>query len=645
MQKQGCFVSSRTGEDFSGSHAVNSRDAYLQMVTATIVLSVALLAVGADRVQQTAPAGNLREYMADVEALRASRRSVAASALDRAVIETDVEISDAISHSWTRTARRSARQIIQYRDRQPLRAAQGLVQLEAQDRAVSIYDGRKLELSHSFHYAVALVELRRYSDARRVLSAIESDQKSDWTRHIQSGIDALDLMEDGQTPTLEFLRLWYRQALPRWYRHRVTPLLVTWQTEVEADEVIKKGRLLARFFADADDWYGQSVALLWLAQHEDVPDEAAAQALFDAGEVYGRNDRASGAIRVWRDVEQQYPKTVAAARAIFRIGLTQQQRDEHEKAMHEFRRLLPPEAGGPEIRDPAVPPELPPDAQYGSALWQIAHSYRALADYAAALDTYRLAVEEYPLRHAFFCGLGPIQYHYRYQLYQGLCLEHLGRTNEAVERYWHAVKSPECIGGGVAAHLRLFEIYDATGNLPALERLARDLPSGTNSELFEALLRYDQYAKQGEWSALIDVLIERGHRGTRPGPMNPLYKDHDWRAIAAGRLLATQPQETVPVLLQKIEALDARGRPEWVWYALGRCGTPEAIAALRQVARNQTNAWRIRSVRYALWVAGERGQEVIESIWGPEAREAVQSQYEPYIDPVFPTPPPMLKFE
>jgi hypothetical protein len=66
-------------------------------------------------------------------------------------------------------------------------------------------------------------------------------------------------------------------------------------------------------------------------------------------------------------------------------------------------------------------------------------------------------------------------------------------------------------------------------------------------------------------------------------------------------------------LIARLKEAD-RQDVKWLYYALGRCGTEQAVAALKSHALRETNCWYTDAVVYALSLAGKRGEAVLAEL-------------------------------
>jgi hypothetical protein len=89
-------------------------------------------------------------------------------------------------------------------------------------------------------------------------------------------------------------------------------------------------------------------------------------------------------------------------------------------------------------------------------------------------------------------------------------------------------------------------------------------------------------ATTGDWATLLRELRDAG----KPQGYSPQAWTGAWKPIYAARLLATQPQETVTLVIQDLDSLkgEAAQAPNWHDLALGMLGTNRSVSKLRERA-------------------------------------------------------------
>ena len=78
-------------------------------------------------------------------------------------------------------------------------------------------------------------------------------------------------------------------------------------------------------------------------------------------------------------------------------------------------------------------------------------------------------------------------------------------------------------------------------------------------------------------------------------------------------LAKKRADSAVPLSFARGEVPD-RDDMKWLYYALGMCGTKEAVATLKLYALRETNSWWTSAVVYALSLAGKRGEAALTTL-------------------------------
>lgn len=387
---------------------------------------------------------------------------------------------------------------------------------------------------------------------------------------------------------------------------------------------------------------GERLALTWLADRPRTPAPDAADALLVlANKAYEarRYDEAAG---LWRRIERDWPNTPAWGKAAFNLGVDLKRQQKYDEAVAQFGRVL---AGNVDDREEGADIMETYRNYRPRAQWEIAQCLLAKGDHAGALAPFVTVRQKYPFRS--WCGNEIHAFARRHAFYEALCLEHLDRHAEAVANYYRAAVA--FAGGPAAPALRLVELYAATGQLadlrraldeedarharavaPQIEALRKELrergdrPSNPIEGIIRQTsvnartlalrdllaLRYLEAA--GDWAALAAQVKKGGssvsavQRTSREG--NPL-------AVEAARLLARRPDRAVPHLAKRLGS-DGGVHDGWIFYALGRCGTAEAVALLKaQVASERMeDSYAAASLAHALTLAGDAGRAALTDL-------------------------------
>jgi hypothetical protein len=110
----------------------------------------------------------------------------------------------------------------------------------------------------------------------------------------------------------------------------------------------------------------------------------------------------------------------------------------------------------------------------------------------------------------------------------------------------------------------------------------------------------------------------------------------NWQAVEAARLLGRDPAAAVPLLKAALPG-DSNAKA-WIYYALGLCGTREAVEIL---LAQVPNAYHEHAVIAALSEAGELGRKAIADL---DARGIARQYIEQYRNPDPPFGPCDLRF-
>lgn len=330
--------------------------------------------------------------------------------------------------------------------------------------------------------------------------------------------------------------------------------------------------------------------------------------------------------RSFRAVLGQPLDSATRGKATFNLGLTLQKLGRHDEAIKIFEHLLTQPVND---REPGAHLMEPYRNYRPRAQWEIANCLFAKQDYKGAMQAYRTTKEKFPFQS--WCGNEKAEYEYRYEFYEGLCLDHLGQTIDALKHYYRAAFNTRMFYSEPEVHFRFVGIYDEAGQSDKLGKLLdsidADLLARFKKQAAEENLKVDEeslrkvrptgmmrrilelqsFAQQARRSELIKLLkIQSQVTG-------PPDDNGNWEAIEASRLLALTPKESVPELLAAAERTpdpDVR----WVAYALGRCGGSEALAWLKERASKEENSWALASYCYALTQAGAPGRAIVDRL-------------------------------
>lgn len=501
-------------------------------------------------------------------------------------------------------------------------------------------------------------DVGRYARAREVLNAVPTDTLgSDWREILSRQIESMANLRDDQPLTVAlFRKLRDGTSRPPW-TPRLPEMVRLWGIPADTEaEHAEKAKMLAAMFAEAGpDHLGERLALTWLADRPNAVAPDAADALLVLANKAYEARRYDEAAALWRRVERQWPNTPAWGKAAFNLGLDLKRQRKHDEAIAQFGRLL---VGNVDDREAGAHIMENYRNYRPRAQWEIGQCLLAKGDHAGALAAFRMVPQKYPFQT--WCGNEADAFAYRQTFYEGVCLEHLGRHGQAAANYYRAT-TDATLSGGSAAALRLVELYAAAGQLadlrrvlddedarharavaPQVEALRKELreqgdrPSnpiegiirrtGVNPQtrpLREILALRDLEAA-GDWAALA-ARVKMG--GSSGGAVERHNLEGNYLAVEAARLLARHPDQAVPHLVKRLGS-DGGRHDDWIWYALGRCGTAEAVAVLKaQVASEWVANWYVAaSLAHALGLAGDAGRDVLAEVIAQAKRDDDRGQ-------------------
>jgi hypothetical protein len=221
-----------------------------------------------------------------------------------------------------------------------------------------------------------------------------------------------------------------------------------------------------------------------------------------------------------------------------------------------------------------------------------------LGSWDEALVEVEKAEEDWP--QMWGCGIAAANVAYQRDLLRAAALEGSGETRSAALIYW----STSNAGPTHEADVRLAELYTAAGRskeltdiLDELDRRFQERARRSWGKHFDPTTQlHDPRAAQvrgaaemlraassGRWPELIEYLAPESGKPSGYRPENwTVY----WRPILAARLLAKQPETTVPLVLEVMERLagEEAAPPNWHDLALGMAGTAPAVARLGERA-------------------------------------------------------------
>jgi tetratricopeptide (TPR) repeat protein len=486
---------------------------------------------------------------------------------------------------------------------------------------------RQTEFSEVLTASQELAEMGAYAEAAKIHSALlEGPLADDWRRILTERERLLSIWAKFGKVTLPEYRQFYIEIGPAFFRTRLRPMVTLWRmTGVDETE---KYVLLKDLFRHNGDREGERLVLEAIAESKNSGPEAAANALLAIANRHYETGQYDQAEPIWLRVRDEFPGSAAWGKAVFNLGWCRKERGDYERAIACFSSILEAKVNdlepGGHIME--VYRNYRPRAQ-----WEIGHCRFAQKKFHEALAAYRRTASTYPFQS--WCGNEQDQYRYLYDFQQGLCYDWLGDPVTAVRYYYKAIADSRGFYSEPMAHLRLADLYEAAGQMKDLLNLLDAMDGGYSPKADQGLsdrirliaADWRRYGRTGtmrrilelraaerkkDWDGLIGLLKIKG---TNAGPEQHYVRQGNWEAVEAARLLAKHPDETVPLLTARLAAAKAEDR-KWLYYALGRCGTDDAVATLKDRALRDDNVQSALTLVYSLSLAGEKGEAAIAEL-------------------------------
>lgn len=341
---------------------------------------------------------------------------------------------------------------------------------------------------------------------------------------------------------------------------------------------------------------------------------------FEAANQFYANRQYAQALSAYQKLLDETSDQPTKAKLVFNIGLTYQKLKKYDKAVETFKQIFAMEADDREAGGNIMQTyrNYRPNAQ-----WEIGNSLFAKGDYEGALAAYRGSKEKHPFVSG--CGTCRASQQYKYVLYEAVCLEYLGRYDEAVALYLQ-VDDP-----------RLAEIYEANGQLEDLktiiakkdepkivelqkkyawtrEYIAGNLPS---KQLSESVKIYE-LEKANDITALINLARQFSKSGG------------NGRQEVVAKMLARHPQQTVS-FISSILKRDGY-LPEYFYQILGLTKTAEAVAILKTLAEKSYNWHDSVALIESLSLAVELGENALKELETKQLSENMRLALRRYKD-------------
>jgi tetratricopeptide (TPR) repeat protein len=369
--------------------------------------------------------------------------------------------------------------------------------------------------------------------------------------------------------------------------------------------------ILASLFKSTGDNYGHNLVLRIIANAEvsGVSKSQSAGAILELGNKAHKAKDYEQAIKLWQQIENDYNNTPAWGKAVFNIGIALKEQKQFDDAIKQFEKLLTSNVNDMERGSNIMQAYRNYRAH---AQWEIANCLLAQEKYCDALGAYQAS----QTKHAFhsWCGTCLDSYESRCALYQGLCLEHLRRYDEAVKAYFSWVT--QRLSANSTMCIRIVDLYQSNNQIETLLKVLDEIDNYLKdkavkehgrqivddpdfdehmfTKTIRRILEIRQLGKNQEVSSLVELVVTAS-----PEVYPYRYRDRvrRWDAIEAAKALAQHPHKAVPLLKER---MSGDNRSKLIYYALALCKTDEAVKILKESVPEAKNAWQKKSLEYAM---------------------------------------------
>ena len=497
-------------------------------------------------------------------------------------------------------------------------------------RAASIDD-----LSRAITSSRGLAASGDYAQAANVLSALlEGELAADSRAMVTARLEILQKWAANGHVELADFRAFYLDTGIESIDRGAMPIVALWK--LDGIPALEKYAVLQELCDKRGDRVGK---VLILAEKERLDLEAVvasptssrdevADALLKLGKHHYRYGECDQAQSAWQRVARDFTGTPAWPEALFKSGSMRKEIGDFDGALQDFSLLL---AAAKEAEANGA------RAPYGDRIpWETGNCLLGAKRYREALEVYRETARKSP------------SYRQPSTFYQGLCHEWLGNLQAALPLYFKVAFTLANRYVDPGAYVRITDLYRNAGQLDDLLRIldamdaehqaqvralvrerelegrplkaarVEEMLQGTPTWAMRRFLSVQDMEKRRDWDGLIALLKIKG---TLAGPDEETARMGNWEATEAACLLARHPDEAVPLLIARIPKAD-RQDVKWLYYALGRCGTEEAVASLTAYARQESNVWWVNAVVYALSLTGEKGEAALGKLEKEETRNS-----------------------
>jgi tetratricopeptide (TPR) repeat protein len=419
----------------------------------------------------------------------------------------------------------------------------------------------KLGFSHSIYLSRGFLETGEYEKAKELIQSLISEGASDnWKERLNGIIEEIDglLTSEGDNPWCVGI---LREDL-NWCRNRLSPIIGTWQCGQDLEHL----KTLASLFKSSGDTYGHNLVLRMIAKAEvsGVSESESAEAILELAGKAHKAKNYEEAIELWEQIESDCKNTSAWLKAVLNIGKALKEQKKFDDAIKQFEKLLTCNASDMEHGSNIIQAwrNCRADAQ-----WEIANCLFAKGDYSGALAAYQASEKKYAFHSC--CGNWARRHESRCAVYRGLCLEHLGRYDEAVETYFGG--ATQQAWGNSTMCIRIVDLYQSANQVETLMRVLGEIDiyrrdkaiREHGSQIVEdpdfdehmftrtmrRILEIRALGKKEDVSALVELVVTA----------SPKVHAHEYRdrvthcdAIEAAKVLAQHPDEAVRRLKAKM---------------------------------------------------------------------------------------------
>lgn len=327
------------------------------------------------------------------------------------------------------------------------------------------------------------------------------------------------------------------------------------------------------------------------AQKEDI--------LAQANQLYSESKFSEAEI-AYKNLLEVVSDAPTKAKIIYNLGMTYQQLREYKKAIKTFGLIFSMDVND---KEPGGNLMQAYRNYRHSSQWEIGNSYFAMGDFENALNAYRTAKEKYPYRS--WCGTCQASNEARYYQTTAICLENLGRYDEAIDDYMKIY------------HPRLLELYEFNGQLDDIKQIIAAKQEPQIIELQKKYAWTREYARKNLPTVRFDEffeIYELEKNANILGLMKLAAKNsrtNNYYTNIIAKMLARHPQEAISQIKFAMKNADY---PYIYYLALGYTANAASLEILKQEAENAVGWNNAMSLAKAFDLAGESGEKVLAEL-------------------------------